>query len=289
MIPGGEALRCFAPSRALAPFVTVLFVCTGRGQPMCGPMPALDAQISIRLDGAATFEFQDGRVVLPPTPAVIGPLSASVRLNVGPRFRAVGASLTAAGWVALFGMPAEAIRDQVVPLSALWGDGPVGRLFDALQSAPDEGALAWLLDTVLTARLAGGGRRVDPRIGMIERWIGGSPTLSLDELSGRLDLSARQVSRLTLGAYGVTPKLLAMRHRAARAAARIALDPRAGGAYDFGYADQSHMIRDFRRFLGTTPLQFAQIEVAREIFVATEGADASLTRQNRHHAEWDRV
>ncbi len=287
MTPPGDALRCFAPSRALAPFVTVLFVCTGRGQPMCGPMPALDAQISIRLGGTATFEFADGRTVFPPTPAVIGPLSQSVRLNVGPSFRAVGASLTAAGWSALFGVPAEAIRDQIVDLAALWGDGPVDRMFDALQSAPDDGALAWLLDTVLTARLAERRWRLDPRLDLIERWIGHSPNLGLDELSDRLELSGRQVSRLTLGAYGVTPKLLAMRHRAARAAARIALDPPGGAAYDFGYADQSHMIRDFRRFLGTTPLQFASIEVAREIFVATETADASLTRQNRHSPDWE--
>jgi AraC-like DNA-binding protein len=288
MIAAGEALHCFPPSPALAPFVTVVFVCTGLGRPMCGPMPALDAQISIRLSGHATFEFNDGRSVFPPTPALIGPMSESARLNVGGRFRAVGVSLTAAGWTALFGMPAEDVRDQIVELSALWGDGPVRRMYDALQSARDNEALAWLLDTILCARLATDVYRVDRRLGVIEHWIARSD-LGLDELSDRLMLSPRQVARLTLGAYGVGPKLLAMRLRAARAAARIAMNPRAV-TDDFGYADQSHMIRDFRRFLGTTPMQFMTGEVSREIFTATEGAEASLTRRDRFaHRPEERV
>lgn len=279
------ALRIFPPSPTLAPYVTLIFTCAGQGQPLSGPMPALDAQVSFRLDGNAIFEFGDGRVVAPAGAAVVGPLSSALRMHLGHPFRAVGASLTAAGWVALFGVPAEAMRDQVVELAAFWGDGTVERTVDALHSASGDEALAWLLQTVLTARLATNLRAPDWRLGAIEDWIGRSADLSIDELSDRLMLSPRQVARVTLGAYGLTPKLLAMRHRAARAAARIAIAPASANAYDFGYADQSHMIRDFRRFLGVTPTQFVTGEVTREIFVVADAADASLTRQRRDPSE----
>jgi AraC family transcriptional regulator len=56
-------------------------------------------------------------------------------------------------------------------------------------------------------------------------------------------------------AYGSTPGVFARRARARLAARRAALGERPLSviAFKCGYADQSHMTREIRRFLGTTP------------------------------------
>ena len=76
-------------------------------------------------------------------------------------------------------------------------------------------------------------------------------------LIAELGVSARQVERLTKRIYGAPPKLLARKYRSLRAASLIGTSQlhwseAAGDAF----FDQSHFIRDFKRFTGLTPSQF---------------------------------
>lgn len=69
-----------------------------------------------------------------------------------------------------------------------------------------------------------------------------------------LGLSERSLERLLLGGTGRTPvywKRLARLRRVARALSPEV--PLAELAVDHGFADQAHMTREFRRWLGTTP------------------------------------
>jgi AraC-like DNA-binding protein len=80
--------------------------------------------------------------------------------------------------------------------------------------------------------------------------------LRLDELAARLGRSPRWLQRLFLETVGVTPKFFARMARAARAAELMAAHaraPLADVAAQAGYADQSHMTRDFVRLAGAPP------------------------------------
>lgn len=82
--------------------------------------------------------------------------------------------------------------------------------------------------------------------------------LRLDDLAAQANLSPRQFRRVCLQHTGLTPKLLAriLRFRAALAQAQRSSDPDwAALASDFGYYDQSHLIRDFLEFSGRSPAQ----------------------------------
>ena len=73
-------------------------------------------------------------------------------------------------------------------------------------------------------------------------------------------LSARTVRRHFLHATGLTPKALEQISRAQRAAALLEqgvalLDV----VYQAGYADQPHMTRSLKHFIGHTPAQIAQM------------------------------
>lgn len=81
--------------------------------------------------------------------------------------------------------------------------------------------------------------------------------LSLALLADEASLSRFQVLRSFAAHFGLTPHAYLMQRRASRARALI----RSGSsladvAFDAGYADQSHMTRDFRRRYGLTPAAF---------------------------------
>ena len=72
------------------------------------------------------------------------------------------------------------------------------------------------------------------------------------------DVSSRTVRRRFIQSTGLTPKLIEQIERAQHAAALLGqgvsiLD----AVYETGYADQPHMTRSLRRFIGQTPAQIA--------------------------------
>jgi AraC-like DNA-binding protein len=78
----------------------------------------------------------------------------------------------------------------------------------------------------------------------------------LEAVATQLGLSPRQLQRQFLQTVGVTAKFFCRIARAERAAAlmsREGRDPLADIAADAGYADQSHMTRDFERLRGASP------------------------------------
>lgn len=117
------------------------------------------------------------------------------------------------------------------------------------------------LDEVLARTLAKAppaDSSVDEAVRRIEAAQGAVRT---DELARRLGMSLRQLQRVFLREVGVTPKLFAMICRAGHAA-RL-LREKAGladAAAQAGYADQSHMTRDFARLAGATPRAVAFLQ-----------------------------
>jgi hypothetical protein len=73
------------------------------------------------------------------------------------------------------------------------------------------------------------------------------------------EISSRTVRRHFLLTTGLTPKTLAQIERAQQAAALLQQGlPLLDVVYQAGYADQSHMTRSLKHFLGQTPAQIAQ-------------------------------
>jgi methylphosphotriester-DNA--protein-cysteine methyltransferase len=72
-------------------------------------------------------------------------------------------------------------------------------------------------------------------------------------------MSFRTVRRRFLIAKGLTPKQIQQNDRAQQAAAILAQGvPIIDAAYQAGYADQPHMTRSLKHFIGHTPAQIAR-------------------------------
>lgn len=217
-------------------------------------LPAMLPNLHVRLAGSCSYLFADGLVQAAPPVSLIGPTSAAYRMVMSADLRLAAVGLLPAGWMALVGAPATECADRIVDAADLWGDVAVDRLLCRLSDLPFDGRHTAAVEAFCTERPPASPARDARHVAAIDRWLEGSASLSVDELAGSLGLCRRQVQRATLDVHGMGPKTLAMKYRALRAAATIALSDDMGGAeLSAPYTDQSHMIRDFHRFVGWTP------------------------------------
>ncbi|GAA2592379.1 helix-turn-helix transcriptional regulator [Dactylosporangium fulvum] len=158
----------------------------------------------------------------------------------GRRFTAIRfAPGTAPG---ILGVPADALRDQRVPLEAFWPLRRVRRLTGMLDEAPDRAA-------VLEAALIGEVRPPEPWVGAaVARLRTGA---SVAAVATEVGLSERQLHRRCLFHFGYGLKTL---FRILRV--NDALDLARGGmafgevATVAGYADQAHLSREVKALAG---------------------------------------
>ncbi len=96
----------------------------------------------------------------------------------------------------------------------------------------------------------------DPLVAHALKLLASSSTrpIHIAEVSRLLGLSERQLERRFLQRVGVTPKRFATLRRFERAIASARTAPSLTAvALDAGYYDQSHFVREFRRFTGVSP------------------------------------
>ena len=186
--------------------------------------------------------------------------------HAGPQ-RGVKVSFTPLGARVVYGVPAGALADTVVPLHEVLGCG----LWPELESRIGE-ATTWphrfrVLDDVLARAVAGTlrtrNRALEVRREVAEAWrrLG---QVQVSDLAHDLGFSRRHLSARFREEFGLTPKTLARVLRFEHAVRLVS----AGGAPAWaevsaaaGYADQAHLVRDWRSFTGRTPASWFDDDV----------------------------
>ncbi|WP_437621585.1 helix-turn-helix domain-containing protein [Sorangium sp. So ce1151] len=217
-----------------------------------------DANIDLVFNcGDARIEGGDGRLRPLPPVFVIGVRDRSARMVsrglsrvLGVRFHPWHAAsflereADVRGYCTIVGPGLEALSGQVAPLLAEGACGAALRLVEAWLLARrrvTRRAAAPVAAAGLALHASDGGARVGA-------------------LAERLGVSVRQLERQFKRAAGLSPKALARLIRFSRATERLELDPGASLtalAFELGYADQAHFIREFRAFAGMSPGRYA--------------------------------
>jgi methylphosphotriester-DNA--protein-cysteine methyltransferase len=249
--------REWPPHRALRPFVRAYWTLGGRGgdSPPQPVLPDGSSELVVhRLHGFRRHTARD--VALQPQRLFVGQMRAPVVLEAGGDADVVGIRFRAHGAFALLECPQHLSTDEIPEVDALglhWLTEATRRA----QSAPTPRAALRILEEALLLRLHVRTRRVDPRVaavvGAIETAAG---DLRIEEAAVQAGTSRRHLERLFVEQVGLGPKTLARLLRFQAAAARVVGEPAAPLASvsgDSGYFDQSHMIRDFMTFAGTSP------------------------------------
>lgn len=158
---------------------------------------------------------------------------------------------------ACLGVPVHELADRSVPLDAILPRARVDELIDRVAAAPDEVARRAAVEAFLAAGPLAGDALVSRALTLLE----GAEPARVATIARALEVSERQLERRFLAAVGVTPRAFASLRRFERALAGAAAAPSLSAlAHAAGYYDQSHFIREVRRFAGAPP---------REVFART--------------------
>jgi AraC-like DNA-binding protein len=162
------------------------------------------------------------------------------------------------GAYTLLGLPPEELTGRIVDLvDVLGGDGR--RLTERLREAPSWRERFALLDQFLLRRLAVGPRPSPEVAWAWQRLVATGGSVPIGRIAGEVGWSHRHLIARFRQQVGLPPKTAARLVRLDRVWRR--LDERrpldwGQVAADVGYADQAHLVRDFRQFTGTTPTGF---------------------------------
>jgi AraC-like DNA-binding protein len=228
-----ETYRERRPAADLAGHVACSWTRTARGSGTVLP------------DGCLDLMWIGGALV------VAGPDSVAARSELAAGVEIAAVRFRPGAAPAVLGVPAAELRDQRVPLAALWPDG--GRLERRVGDATDRVAV---LEQAVRRRLADG-----PPADPVALAVAGRLRRRSVAIAGLADwtgLSERQLHRRCLTAFGYGAKTLDRVLRLQRFLALGRAEPAAGLARlaaEAGYADQAHLARDCRSLAAATPRQ----------------------------------
>lgn len=163
---------------------------------------------------------------------------------------------------ALCGVTAGELHGQTVHGSDVLGRGAelLRERMSELDSWPERFSA---LDDYLRGLLAASPERCRPRPEVAEAWqwiARHRGTGSIRGLARHVALSERQLSAVFTAEVGMSPKAVSRLMRFEHARQRVAVAVRSGRDLDLaatahtcGYADHSHLVRDFRQYLAVSP------------------------------------
>lgn len=247
--PVGFAARSGAPGEWLMPPTPTVTIIINFADPLHGLPPAFVAGVD------------DG-----PNPVRHGATTDCLDLK-----------LTPLGAYRLLGVPMSEIAGRVVEIGDILG--PEGRRLAAMPAESPgrrgrsrgsgdpphgDGAVAWghrfdLLDRFLVRRAAAGPAPSGPVAWAWRRLVATGGLVPVGELAAAVGWSRRHLTERFRREAGLTPKAMARLIRFSRLLGRVAATGRVRWerlAAECGYYDQSHLNRDFREFLGTTPTDY---------------------------------
>lgn len=258
------AVDYIAPPAALAPFVTTLYHFRCDEPVIRDIQPAAVGQLCLFPHGKGEMLFAEGRRDPNHEVGLLTPLSRAAPITVAGPFHAFGAALTPLGWAALTGLHAGEWRDRLLPASAVLGPG-IDALGQELLAAYREGRMSGRE----CAQAVGGFvvdnlKPVNPRhlelVAATGQWLAAAFNPDVAALTGTAGYSARQVQRLVERYFGLTPRALARKYRALRAAALLSaptLSIEDEAEIALAFFDQPHMIREITHFVGRTPARLS--------------------------------
>lgn len=156
--------------------------------------------------------------------------------------------------------PVSRLTGRTVLIDEVLGGNPAA-LEERALAEPDAVAAFEVIESWLVRRRPALDERAEWIAGIVERAAVDREITRVEHLASLALVSVRALQRLFAEYVGVSPKWVIQRYRLHEAAERIATGEagdQADLALDLGYADQAHFIRDFRRWVGRTPADYAR-------------------------------
>ena len=186
----------------------------------------------------------------------------------------IGAHFKPGGAFPFLGLPAGDLADTHVDLETLWGP-PAAQVRDRLCEARTSQERFHILEQVLLHRLRDCVEQHYAVLAALEMF-GNNHAWTIRNAAKHIGLSQRRFIQIFKAEVGVTPKLFCriQRFQQTRTFIRQSASINwAALAFDLGYFDQSHLIREFLEFSGQSPTNYLKrhiISSNRSIFSNTQ-------------------
>lgn len=236
-----------APSGPLAPFVEYYWIARWdlRGQPSYEQtiLPHPDVHLVFEASGAGIYGVDR---------SLFGRWLSGQGKAVGVRFRA-------GCFRPFWGAPVSQLSDRVTPATRLFG--PLAeKTRQAIMCAETDTDMTSHAESLLFSGLPDPDPVAEQVAGLVALITSDASLRRVDQLAVVCGLSVRALQRLFADYVGTGPKWVmrwARLHEAASRADRGEPVDWAGLAVDLGYADQTHLTRDFTAILGVPPGRYA--------------------------------
>lgn len=188
---------------------------------------------------------------------VSGPYSRPFDIDAREHTAMVGVHFKPGGVRAALGMSPHELLGTHVGLDTLWNGAAADLRAEVCEARSVMERFA-IIESALRTRSRGGGPTREVAYAVDALSLGHHPP-AIESLAREVGFSHRRLIQLFTTEIGMPPKRFArlQRFRHAHEAVSAALSPPhwATFAIEHGYADQSHMIREFQEFSGMTPAQ----------------------------------
>lgn len=202
--------------------------------------------------------FEDGTSIIQPRSFIFGQISSPLEIAPLGVTGIVAARFHPEGLVPFLSIPVATLENKAVETSGIFGKK--GRsLEEAVLSAQDNTERVKLIESFLLAALA-----EPPAIDTMAKTCVDTifqcrGQLGIEGLAGKLKMNRRNMERKLASTVGISPKQLSKLARM-QATLKMLAQNKDGKltslAYEGGYYDQAHFIKDFKEFTGISPKSF---------------------------------
>jgi AraC-like DNA-binding protein len=194
---------------------------------------------------------------LQPDRAVVGPLSKALRLDYRGWVHTLGIRFHPARGAGFLGKSATELAERLLPLSCVCIDldRALGQLLNDHPSLETDDCRS-ALDRRLLEQLPRAFPPDTEVIAAVDRLTHSDVLPLVNQIAHESRISSRQLQRRFRAAVGMTPKRFARVTRFARVWQLASMRPRkswAALAAEHGFADQAHLVREFRAFGADPP------------------------------------
>jgi len=259
------------PSPDLAPYVHCVWELEdGGGGALAEPIfPDGRIEIVVHLADRPVVAGCDARQ---PDVMVAGQMTRALHLLPVARLHAVGIRFTPVGARAWLRVPQHQLTDAVHPLGDFASTIAAG-IRAAAHDGRTPGERASRIEQVLRNTLCGAHEPPPAMAYAVRVTLARRGNVTVDGLARACGMSTRQLERHYLDVVGLTPKALARTVRFQGALRDLQRGiPAVLAAHANGFADQSHLAREFRRFAGVAA---RDVNLSHVAFVQDSGAGSA--------------
>jgi AraC-like DNA-binding protein len=193
--------------------------------------------------------------------ALVGQAMSVTNRHIHGHFMAVQILFQPGALFRLTGMPGVEINDAYIEADRVFSK-EVHLINEAFFYAQNYLEIVQIADAFV-GRLAQQATKEAHPIDAVCQWLLTNPQASLDKMAQKSFLSPKQFERKFVERTGVNPKIFSRLARFDRAFREKNLNPQRDWqsiAFDCGYYDYQHLVRDYKIFTGLKPTDFYQLE-----------------------------